>query len=298
VVSRAFPLYNDSKSRQYLGRIVQNRLFRRSALEQLSSPEQLDSLMQVTSPRAWIALLGLGILVVAFVVWGYVGSVQVTTDGRGILIKGEGITTINAPSAGQVNDLYVGVNDTVEPGEIIARIQNANGIPEPVTSRLGGRVIETLVSADELVAAGQRMVILEPTGDDVDLEAIFYLPASEGKKVRPGMQVQVQPDTVSREEFGMMLGWVISVGEFTESRESMTRVLENDELTEYFFGLTDNAPLEIRVQFIPSRTTTTRYRWTTPQGPDIEIRSGTLAHATIILSDEAPIDLVFSARGS
>lgn len=277
---------------------MQNRLFRRSALEHLSSPEQLDSLMQVTAPRAWIALLGLGILIGAFVIWGVTGSVQVTTDGRGILIKGAGITTINAPSAGQVNDLYVGVDDTVGPGEIIARIQDRDGNTIPVRSLLGGRVIETLVSADEVIIAGQRMVILEPTGDDIELEAIFYLPASEGKKVRPGMQVQVQPDTISREEFGMMIGWVTSVGEFTESRESMTRVLENDELTDYFFDLTDNAPLEIRVQFIPSRLTATRYRWTTPQGPDIEIRSGTLAHATIMLSDEAPIDLIFSARGS
>lgn len=254
--------------------------------------------MQVTSPRAWIALLGLVILIGAFVIWGITGSVQVTTDGRGILIKGTGITTINAPSAGQINDLYVGVDDTVAPGEIVARLQDAAGNSVSVTSLLGGRVIETLVAADEVVTTGQRMVILEPTGDDVELEAIFYLPASEGKKVRPGMQVQVQPDTVSSEEFGMMLGWVTSVGEFTESRESMTRELENDELTEYFFGLTDNAPLEIRVQFIPSRTTATRYRWTTPKGPDLEIRSGTLAYATIILSDEAPIDLVFSARGS
>ena len=281
-----------------MGRTVQNRLFRRSALEQLSSPEQLDSLLQVTAPRAWIALLGLGILIGAFLIWGVTGSIQVTTQGRGILVKGEGITTLNAPSAGQLSDLYVDVDDTVGPGEIIARIENAAGETIPVRSLLGGRVIETLVSADEVMEAGQRMVILEPTGDDVELEAIFYLPASEGKKVRPGMQVQVQPDTVSPEQFGVMVGWVTQVGEFTESRESMTRVLENGELTDYFFDLTDNAPLEIRVQFVPSRTTATRYRWTTPQGPDLEIRSGTMAYATIMLSDEAPIDLVFSARGS
>ncbi|NJR12960.1 hypothetical protein HC776_03705, partial [bacterium] len=67
----------------------------------------------------------------------------------------------------------------------------------------------------------------------------------------------------------------------------MTRVLENPELTTYFFDLTENAPLEIRVQFIPSRSTPTGYQWTTPDGPDIELRSGTLAHVSIILSDEA-----------
>lgn len=278
---------------------MQNRLFRRSALERLSSPEQLDSLMQVTAPRAWIALIGLLIIIAAFVMWGFTGSIQVTTTGRGLLLKGgTGITTVNAPSKGQLNDLYVDVDDIVGAGEIIARIQGDTGEIVPVRALLGGRVIETLVSADELIETGQRLVILEPTGEDVELEAIFYLPASEGKKVLPGMRVQVQPDTVSAEEFGVMKGWVTSVGEFPESQESMTRVLENDELTTYFFGLTDNAPLEIRVQFIPSRTTPTGYQWTTPKGPDLEIRSGTLAHASIMLSDEAPINLIFSLSGS
>ena len=37
-------------------------IFRKVALERLSSPEQLDQLMQVTSPKGWLALAGLGAL--------------------------------------------------------------------------------------------------------------------------------------------------------------------------------------------------------------------------------------------
>jgi len=255
--------------------------------------------MKVTAPRAWVALLGLGIVITAFIVWGFTGSIQVTTPGRGILLKGgTGITTIKAAVAGQLNDLYVNVDDVVEAGEIIARIEDSNGAIVPVRTLYGGRVIETLVSADERLELGQRMVTLEPTGDDVELGAVFYLPASDGKKVRPGMSVQVRPDTISAEEFGVMQGWVVSVGEFPKSHESITRLLENEELTTYFLSLTDNAPIEIKVQFIPSRTTTTGYKWTTPKGPEVEIRSGTLAHATIMLSNEPPINLIFSPRGS
>src|SRR6187399_2567538 len=33
------------------------KLFRKIALERLSSPEQLDSLMRVITPKAWLALL-------------------------------------------------------------------------------------------------------------------------------------------------------------------------------------------------------------------------------------------------
>ena len=35
---------------------MQNKLFRKVALERLSSPEQLDQMMTVTSLRGWIAL--------------------------------------------------------------------------------------------------------------------------------------------------------------------------------------------------------------------------------------------------
>ncbi|NJR12959.1 hypothetical protein HC776_03700 [bacterium] len=194
---------------------MQNQLFRRSALERLSSPEQLDSLMQVTTPRAWIAVLGLLVILVVFGVWGFTGSIQIVTSGRGLLLKGgQGNDTINAPASGLLNDLYVDVNDIVGAGEIIARIENDAGEIVPVRTLTGGRILETLVSSNEKIEDGQTMVIIEPTGEDVELEAIFYLPTSEGKKVRPGMSVQVQPDTVSVEESGVMRGWVTSVGEF------------------------------------------------------------------------------------
>lgn len=48
---------------------MQDKLFRKAALEKLSSPEELDQLMQVTTPRGWFALLGLiGLLAVAVVI--------------------------------------------------------------------------------------------------------------------------------------------------------------------------------------------------------------------------------------
>ena len=40
----------------------QNPLFRKAALDKLASPERLDVLMQVTSPKGWLALLMMGII--------------------------------------------------------------------------------------------------------------------------------------------------------------------------------------------------------------------------------------------
>ena len=40
-------------------------LYRKSALERISSPEQLDQALEVTSPLSWPALIGIGILLAA-----------------------------------------------------------------------------------------------------------------------------------------------------------------------------------------------------------------------------------------
>jgi HlyD family secretion protein len=41
------------------------QLLRKASLERLSSPEQLDMIMRVTSPLGWVALVAIGVLIVA-----------------------------------------------------------------------------------------------------------------------------------------------------------------------------------------------------------------------------------------
>ena len=62
-------------------------IFRQQALDKLASPEQLDLLLEVVSPKGWLGLLGLGALIVCAVVWSVVGSLASRVEGRGILLK-------------------------------------------------------------------------------------------------------------------------------------------------------------------------------------------------------------------
>jgi HlyD family secretion protein len=97
-------------------------LFRKKALEKLSSPEQLDQLLQITRPKGWVTLLALGTLLIWAVIWGIWGTVETTVTGRGILMKKGGVFSITAQGAGVVQNLYFSQNDTVEMGQIIARV--------------------------------------------------------------------------------------------------------------------------------------------------------------------------------
>ena len=98
-------------------------IFRKVALERLSSPEQLDQLMQVTSPRGWLALGAVGALLAAALLWGIFGSIPTTADGGGILIRRGGVSSLVATGSGQVEEILVAVGDVVEKGQPVARIR-------------------------------------------------------------------------------------------------------------------------------------------------------------------------------
>jgi HlyD family secretion protein len=117
---------------------LSKRLFRESALERLSSPEQLDQQLQVTSPRGWIALLALWSVLAAIMVWSFVGSVPTREEGRGIIVTGGGLRVVVSPGKGRLRSIDVEVGDTLDPGDIIGAIsqQTLQDELEEATSQL------------------------------------------------------------------------------------------------------------------------------------------------------------------
>jgi hypothetical protein len=64
-------------------------IFRKESLERLSSPERLDQLMQVVSPRSWLPLVALGSIVGVAVIWSIYGRIPITVEGQGRHHKSE-----------------------------------------------------------------------------------------------------------------------------------------------------------------------------------------------------------------
>ena len=55
-------------------------IFRKEALERISSPEQLSDYLRVTSPGIWIILAAVITLLVGFFVWMSVGTLETTVQ--------------------------------------------------------------------------------------------------------------------------------------------------------------------------------------------------------------------------
>jgi HlyD family secretion protein len=100
-----------------------NHIFRKAALDRLSSPEQLDQLMQVTTPKAWLALATCCVLVLIAVAWGIWGSIQVNVYGRGILIKHGGVFVATAFGDGRVIEIPVKEGQKVTNKQLLVRLQ-------------------------------------------------------------------------------------------------------------------------------------------------------------------------------
>jgi hypothetical protein len=261
-------------------------MFRKEALEKLSSPEQLDQLLKVTSPKGWLALLGLAVLIGAVVIWGISGSIPSTIKGEGILIRGEAVQLIETPRAGRVSRIAVKPGDSIQTNQLIATITTDNGDLD-VHSPRAGQVLELRVGEGTFVQIGTVLVSFELAQED--LEVVLYLPAGDGKKVRPGMEVQVSPSTVSQQEHGVLLGRVKSVSDYPATVQGMYRVLGSEELVRTLSG--QGAPIEVRVELFQANTPS-GYQWSSPAGPPATIQGGTFCGATITLGQRRPISMV------
>ncbi|MES2295978.1 MAG: NHLP bacteriocin system secretion protein [Pseudomonadota bacterium] len=407
-----------------------SQIFRKVSLERLSSPEQLDTLMRVISPRAWIALSAISGLLVIAIGWGIFGSVPTKVDGACILMRPGGVSEITTAGGGRVTDIAVSVGDLVKEGQMIARIErldlmeqikgtqakqrelkaqeaklksldamstrqqaayfaeterNLNShiksgqervqvlekkiavqgalleqglitqqallatrmdfasakqdvdntrnevlklamsrtdsqkqIQNELTSiraqvseadlnlsaqirnmdemariysPYDGRVLEIQAALNSLTGAGTPILTIEQNGKSVNaLETRIYISPFNGKKVKTNMTVQISPSTVKREEYGVMLANVRTVARFPSTSQGMMRVLNNAGLVKELSS--QNPPIEVVADLIPSATTVSGYAWSSPKGPDVSIESGTLCNATVTVETQRPISLV------
>jgi HlyD family secretion protein len=101
---------------------VSTDIFRKAALERLSSPDQLDEALRVTSAHTWLALSGLLLLLATASVWAWQGRIATTVDGKGIFVRRGGVYNVSSRSAGLIADFKVRAGDSVRENQVLARI--------------------------------------------------------------------------------------------------------------------------------------------------------------------------------
>ncbi len=89
----------------------------------MASPEQLDSLMRITSPKGWIALVTIGFLLSMVVLWSIFGEIPIKIFGKGILINRGGVFRVKTAGAGEVSEILVREGFHVNAGDLLFKLE-------------------------------------------------------------------------------------------------------------------------------------------------------------------------------
>jgi len=306
---------------------MSNKIFRQTALDRLSSPEQLDHLITVTSPKGWVALLTVGALVLAAILWGIFGTISTKVSGTGMILEVGRMIQVTPSAEGKVVDMYVTPGSIVRPGQLLATLSQPSQMQEldrqrsemalsqnqidaagrlakmnqqqqqlvwstQVFAPAGGKVIEVKAAKGDFVSTGTPLFILK-AGDSTKLEAVLFVPVEEGKRIHTGLDVNVSPSVVRSDEHGFMVGKVTSVSEYPVTPDRLLQVLGSKELAQKFTTAANNAPIEVRVQLTPDASTPSGYLWTSLSGPPQRILAGTACSASVVVKRQRPIEMVF-----
>jgi multidrug efflux pump subunit AcrA (membrane-fusion protein) len=258
---------------------MKRQIYRKEALERMGSPEQLDQLMAVTGPRGWIALTGIGLLLLMAILWSVLGQVATTVEGHGVLVRLGGVKPVPAPAAGAVTAVLVQVGETVRQGAELARL-----IPEgsfgpdnalPVTSPTDGRVLDIAVFEGDIVAEHTILVTVESSR--YPLEAVVYVAAADGYRVQSGQDVRIVPATAEQRTASHLRGQVRVAGKFPASQAGMMRSVQNAQWVGSL--LTRGPMLEVVAQ--PDE-----------DGWPSHLYSGTPCQAQITVDRQRPVEFV------
>ncbi|MGB3613096.1 MAG: hypothetical protein WBA10_04820 [Elainellaceae cyanobacterium] len=180
-------------------RAEKTNLFRQESLERLSSPEQLDQLMQIVRPRHWIPLVALGVLMSLGILWSVVARIPRTVAGPGILVQPSdeadslvGLTYLSRTDGAKVRPdmdvLIVPSTGSERMGGLVGRVEE---VTVPSTTTLG--MARKMGSTDDAVALAEVEVLVTLEAESTTASGYRWSSASGNDTVvLPGTAATMQ----------------------------------------------------------------------------------------------------------
>lgn len=267
-------------------------LYRKSALERMSNPEQLDKVLKVTSPMSWIALIGITVIIIVTLVWSIIGTIPETITAKGIVSAVVGSNSVYTEDAGKVVSLRVREGDEVHLGDPVMTYRNSSNEIVEVYSDQVGVVSDLVVKKDDEFTPGKDVIRVSPIAQDPQI-VVCYVPLAKAKKLERGMQVNITLDSLDSNSYGNMVARVINIDAYATPKEGMNSVIGKDNNLESTFN-EDGAVVAVACELYPSANTVSGYYWSNVKGATVDVKNGSLVTAKIVTDEVAPITKLFS----
>lgn len=267
-------------------------LYRKSALERMSNPEQLDKVLKVTSPMSWIALMGITLIIVVTVVWSILGTIPETITVKGVVSAVVGSNSVYTEDAGKVVSLRVREGDEVHLGDPVMTYRNSSNEIVEVYSDQVGIVSDLVVKKDNEFTPGKDVIRVSPIAQDSQI-VVCYVPLAKAKKLERGMPVNITLDSLDSNSYGNMVARIINIDAYATPKAGMSSVIGSDNNLESTFNK-DGAVVAVACELYPSSDTVSGYYWSNAKGASVDVKNGSLVTAKIITDEVAPITKLFS----
>lgn len=267
-------------------------LYRKSSLERISSPEQLDKVLKVTSPMSWLALIGVTVIVVATVIWSIFGTIPVTITTSGIVSSPVGSNAVYTQEAGTVVSVRVRAGDELHLGDPVLTYKNAGNSIVTIYSDQVGVVSGIVANNGDGLTPGNEVIRVTPTAQGQQI-VVCYVPLVQAKKLERGMQVNVSLDSLDSSAYGNMVARIINIDAYATSIDGMAGVIgANNNLSGAFTQ--NGAVVAVACELYPDDSTASGYYWSNEKGSEVTVSNGSLVTAKIITEEVAPITKLFS----
>ncbi len=304
------------------------QIFSQEALDKLRTPERLDLLLPITTPIGWMLMIAIGILLFAVLLWSVFGSFTVKVDGMGLIMDSAGVVNVTHIASGKVTEVYVKTGSVVHKGDLIAHMEQASqsadtrmarhgtglaandrdalgrvyeyeakkeqqDIAEDIISDYDGIVDEVIAEPGSFINSGSPICTVRITQERDELIGLFYIPVEKGKRVEPGMTIQLAPNGVDVSESGSLIGVVRNVSQYPISAQGISKRLGNEPLAEWIKAKEGSAMMEVRFDLVEDKDSASGYLWTSKVGKHRPVTPGSFVTGSIIVDRRPPLEKVF-----
>ena len=305
-----------------------DKIFNPQALEKLRSPDKLDTMIRITGPVGWMGLAAVAVLCFAIVLWSIFGSFTEKAEGQGLLLDSAGVVTVTHAASGKVAEIFILPGDRVRKGELIGRLEQPEQSADTRMAEYGtelatndrdvksrayqydakrhtqaarenifcdyeGVVNEVMVREGQIISAGSPVCSVRLTQDREDLTGVFYISLDKGKRVEPGMTIQLAPNGVDVDQTGSLIGVVKSVSQYPVSAEGVYKMLGNSQLSQYVLNKQGGAGVEVKFELVKDADSESGYLWTSVVGKHRPVTPGSYCTGYVVIERQPPIEKVF-----
>lgn len=290
-----------------------SNLFRKSVIDKLSSPEQLDRTINITTPMTWILLIAFGLIILSVLIWSIFGSIPSTVSMQGVLLSPGKTNAYFAPCDGiLVKSDFFEFGETFEAGDKLFTIEKTNGKRSSFKARTDGVMNRFLVAGGDPVTEGQELFRYSPVLDDdrhCKQVVVCYLPEDQVSKLRDlmrerseeaeetgkpfrGLEAMIYPGGRSAKD-AFVAGELLLIDERIASEQYMELNLGPDSkrLAERFLQKGPVVALTFAIQKDPG---TGRMQWSRPgDHENSRFNNGTTAEVELVTDVRRPIAKLF-----